>query len=314
MIDLPPMPAAAITDSAPVQGQFLSREITTKAGTRLYRLYIPGSYDAARRYPLVVMLHGCTQDAENIARGTRFNAAAEEKGVLMAYPEQPAGANPMKCWNWYEPAHQKRDEGEPSIIAAIAREIMSGYSVDHSRVHIAGVSAGAAMALTTAFAYPDLFAAVGIHSGIAPGAATSVAEGMAAMQRGAPLEAKLTVAASQLMGSRARFLPAIVFQGAADRVVNISNARNIVGQLTGLHPNSAAMQPVESKGESGGGYHFTRTVYGKGREVVEAWIVDELGHAWSGGSPEGTYTDSKGPDATREMLTFFLAHCLPGKS
>lgn len=315
MIDLPPVPVPVVTDAAAIHGQFISKEITTKAGTRTYKLYVPASYDVSKPHPLVVMLHGCTQDADNIARGTRLNSIAEDKKVLVAYPEQPAGSNLMKCWNWYEPANQKRDEGEPSIIAAIAQEIISSYSVDRSRVYIAGVSAGAAMALTTAYAYPDLFAAVGSHSGIAYGAASSLTEGMAAMQRGAPPEAQLTDAASRLMGTRVRFLPAIVFQGSVDRVVNFSNTRNIVGQLTGLHPKSTTLSVSgEFKGTSNGGYHFTRFVYGSGNSVVEAWVVDELGHAWSGGSPDGTYTDPKGPDAAGEMLKFFLKHRLPKKS
>lgn len=314
MIDLPPMPIPVMSEQLPV-GQFIEKEITTKAGTRKYKVYIPSTYDRSKAYPLVVMLHGCTQDADNIARGTKLNSVAERRGLLVAYPEQPASANVLKCWNWYEPAHQKRDEGEPSIIAAIVQEIASNYSVNRSRVYVGGVSAGAAMALTTAYAYPEMFAAVGTHSGIALGAASSVTEGMAAMQRGAPTTAELPSIASRSMGKHPRFIPGIVFQGGADRAVNFVNARNIVDQLVGLHPHSPAMAiSKEVKGTSDGGYHFTRVTYGKGRDVVEAWVIDELGHAWSGGSSDGTYTDAKGPNASEEMVRFFMEHELPKKT
>lgn len=311
MIELPPKPIPAVSEVAPHDGQFLTKEVTTKAGTRKYKLFIPAAYNGARPFPLIVMLHGCTQDADNIARGTQLNKVAEERGLLVAYPEQPAGSNLLKCWNWYEPANQKRDEGEPALIAAITQEVISSYSVDRRRVYIAGVSAGAAMALTTAYVYPELFAAVGTHSGIAPGAASSITEGMAAMQRGAAPAIQLPAVASKMMGSSPRFIPGIVFQGGADRVVNFANARNIVDQLVGLHPKPSAMEiSGDLKGTGSGGYHFTRVTYGNGRDVVEAWMVEELGHAWSGGSLEGTYTDPKGPDAAGEMVRFFLEHKL----
>lgn len=314
MIDLPPISISVVSAAVVTEGQFLSREITTKAGTRKYKLYVPAGYDAAKPYPLVVMLHGCTQDADDLARGTGLNALAEEKRVLIAYPEQPASLNLMKCWNWYEPANQKRDEGEPAIIAAIALEIAAAYSVDRQRVYVAGVSAGAAMALAVAYLYPEMFAAVGAHSGIAFGAAGSITEGMAAMQRGAPATTQLSDVARKAMGNNARFIPGIVFQGGTDRVVNFANARNVVDQLIGLHGKPAAMGlSSESKGTIEGGYHFTRAIYGSGADVVEAWVVDELGHAWSGGSTAGTYTDPKGPNAGREMLRFFLEHKLAAK-
>jgi len=311
MIELPPMtiPVASQSAGMGIEGRFLTREITTSAGTRKYKIYIPSRYDSAQSYPLVVMLHGCTQDADNIARGTRLNDLAEDRNVLVAYPEQPVSANLMKCWNWYEPGNQKRDTGEPSIIAELTRAILQEYSIDHLRIYVGGVSAGAAMALAVAYAYPELYTAVGTHSGIALGAATSIVEGMGAMQRGAPPATQLPQIAKSLMGARGRFIPAIVFQGGSDRVVNSANARNIVDQHIGTHSNPAAMElSCEVKGTSEGGYHFTRAIYGKGDTVVEAWVVDELGHAWSGGSNAGTFTDAKGPDAMREMLRFFLDH------
>lgn len=309
MIELPPMPVSAIAQTMSAEGQFLSKQITTPEGTRKYKIYIPSNYDAAKPYALIVMLHGCTQDADNIALGTGLNSSAEEHRLIVVYPEQPASANLMKCWNWYEPANQSRDGGEPALIAGIAREVISSFSIDRTRVYIGGISAGAAMALATAYAYPDLFAAVGVHSGIALGAAGTITEGMAAMQRGAPEGVQLANTAKRLMGANSRFMPAILFQGGRDHVVNTANARNIVDQLMGLHGDPVAMAlSYSTKGTSEGGYHYSRAIYGRDRDVVEAWTVDELGHAWSGGSPTGTYTDPKGPDATREMVRFFLDH------
>lgn len=287
-------------------GQFLLREIETADGTRRYKVYIPRAYDKSKPAPLVVVLHGCTQDPDDIARGTRFNAIADEKGFIVAYPEQPQKANGLKCWNWFDQSHQKRDKGEPGLIAAITQRVMNDYSVDARRVFIAGVSAGGAMALTVAYAYPEVFAAAGIHSGIAYGAAGSIADALAAMHTGAKVPAELASQVVRGMGSRRSF-PAIVFQGGADKSVNVVNASQIVSQL------SASFEPVsirklsEDSAEASA-YHYTKVVYGNRRPLIEEWIVEELGHAWSGGSKDGTYTDANGPDASREMIRFFLEH------
>jgi poly(hydroxyalkanoate) depolymerase family esterase len=295
-------------------GQFVVREISTDHGTRRYKLFVPESYNGSKAYPLVVMLHGCTQDPDDIARGTRLNESAEEKGVLVAYPEQPESANPRKCWNWYDPAHQKRDQGEPALIAAITRQVMKDYRVDQRRVYVAGVSAGAAMAVAVALTYPDLFAAVGSHSGIPYGKATNVGEALAAMQGKGIAGDALASAAKNAMGTRMRAIPAIVFQGGSDHVVNPANAPQLVAQLMsiqGAPPGDMTTRVMGEKLESANGYQYTHALYGKGETAIELWVVEELGHAWSGGSSAGTFADVKGPNATTEMLRFFLEHPRP---
>ena len=303
MSDMPPDIAAVAESTA--AGEFLSRQIETAEGPRTYKLFIPSGYDKKRPAPLLVVLHGCTQDPDDIARGTRFNALAEQKGFLVAYPEQPQKYNGLKCWNWFDTAHQLRGKGEPALIASIAQRVMGDYRVDTKRVFIAGVSAGGAMALTVAYAYPELFAAAGIHSGIAYGSATSIANALVAMRSGAADPSTLSTSVVNAMGS-ARSFPAIVFQGKADKSVNVVNAGQIVSQLS-----QSFVPPlrkfVEVTGEANG-YHYRRRTVGNDKAYVEEWVVDELGHAWSGGSKDGTYADPSGPDASSEMIRFFLEH------
>jgi poly(hydroxyalkanoate) depolymerase family esterase len=292
-------------------GQFVTREITTEQGIRRYKLFIPGGYNGSMALPLVVMLHGCTQDPDNIARGTRLNDLAEERSVLVAYPEQPETANIRKCWNWYDAAHQKRDAGEPALIAAITRQVMKDYRVDEKRVYVAGISAGGAMAIVAALTYPDLYAAVGSHSGIPLGAATSLGEALSAMQGHGKDPASLATSATTVMGARSRAIPGIVFQGGKDAVVNSANAAQIVAQLVavqGKQPDNKPTAASPEKRDSADGYHYLRTIQGSGDGTVELWLIDELGHAWSGGSADGTFTDTHGPNATKEMLRFFLEH------
>ena len=303
MVDTPP-PAVA-TDSSRA-GQFVTRQIETATGPRNFKLYIPSSYDGKKSLPLVVVLHGCTQDPDNVARGTRFNVVAEESKVLVAYPEQPAAANGLKCWNWFDASHQKRDQGEPALIAGITRQIMKDMRVDSRRVYIVGLSAGAAMALTVAYAYPEIFAASGLHSGIAYGIATSTPEAIRRMGIGASDPVDFGAVVVKGIGSN-RAVPTIVFQGKSDKTVNPINADNIVSQLmTGFDQSLIAVSD-EKTGVTAAGYHFTHRTFGK-PAVIEQWSVDELGHAWSGGSKDGTYTDEKGPDATREIMRFLLEH------
>jgi poly(hydroxyalkanoate) depolymerase family esterase len=272
-----------------------------EAGTRRYRLFVPaGAGDGA---PLVVMLHGCTQDPDDFARGTRFNEAAAGAGVIVAYPEQTSAHNPQKCWSWYDPAHQARG-GEPSLVAGVAREVMAARKVDPRRVYVGGVSAGAAMAVNTAAAYPELFAAAGAHSGTAYRAATTIPQALAAMQRATA--APDSVAGAHVGALRAALgtndaVPLIVFHGAADAVVRPENGRQLAAQWA----RAGGLKDFRRHDVEAGGLRATRDVYGP---FLEVWMVDGLGHAWSGGSPQGTYTDARGPDATRELLRFFLAH------
>ncbi|WP_325307270.1 PHB depolymerase family esterase [Longimicrobium sp.] len=274
------------------------------AGSRRYRLFVPAGHDAARAAPLVVMLHGCTQDPDDFARGTRFNALAGEAGVLVAWPEQPAAMQVQKCWSWFDPAHQAASRGEPAVIAGITREVMAGHAIDPRRVYIVGVSAGAAMAVNVAASYPDLFAAIGSHSGIPYRAASDVPHALAVMRGGSPDPAILAYALQDALGGRA--MPLIAIHGGADAVVSPMNSRQLAGQWAGVLGVSSS--PVQRSTEGGLGVERTRWSGADGKPAIELVIVDGLGHAWSGGSPEGTYTDARGPDASRLILDFLLAH------
>jgi poly(hydroxyalkanoate) depolymerase family esterase len=270
---------------------------TGPEGSRRYRLSVPERLDARRPAPLVVMLHGCTQDPDDFAAGTRLDSLAAERGVVVAWPEQPASAQPQKCWTWYDPAHQARGAGEPAIVAGIAAEVATRLPVDADRVYLAGLSAGGAMAANVAAAYPERFAAVAVHSGIAFRAASSVGEGLAAMGTGAADVDALARAAEAAFGGRPR-PPLLVIHGAADPVVNVENARQLARQWAG----EARWSPPDAA--EVGGRTVTRTAAG----TVQLHLVDGLGHAWSGGSPDGSYTDPAGPAASREVLDFLLRH------
>ena len=281
------------TDSAePLKGKFLSLSCTAPAGTRAYKLYIPSTY-TGESTPLVVMLHGCKQNPDDFAAGTDMNALAEEQGFLVAYPAQAKNANGSNCWNWFQAGDQQRDRGEPSIIAAITQQVMRDYKVDPARVYVAGLSAGGAMAAILASEYPDLYKAAGIHSGLPTGAAQDVASAFAAMQNGAPLKAR-----------SGKAVPVIVFHGDRDKTVHPQNGHHVLAQHAGPEAGAATTE----KGSSANGRSYTRAVHRNtgGKLMAEHWTVHGSGHAWSGGSKRGSYTDPKGPDASREMLRFFV--------
>lgn len=275
--------------------------------TLAYRLYLPPDApgDGAPR-PMVVMLHGCTQHAEDFAAGTRMNALARELGVVVLYPEQTQHANAQKCWNWFKPQHQRRGRGEPAVIAALARSIATKHRVDPARVYVAGLSAGGAMADVVGHCYPDVFAAVGVHSGLPYGCAADVGSALSAMRSG-PVPAGAGAA-----GSRGTALPTIVFHGDADGTVHVRNAEALVEALRNGPGQGAgaAAAPRVTRGQSSRGARHTRTVYtdAAGRGALEYWQLHGAGHAWSGGSASGSYTDPSGVDASAEMLRFFLAH------
>ena len=287
--------AGGLADVAVPEGARFT-ELTHRgaAGTLAYRLYVP-SRSTGEAMPLVVMLHGCTQSPEDFAAGTRMNDLAEEQGFLVVYPRQTQSANAQKCWNWFDAAGQLRDRGEPALIAGLTRDVMRDFSVDPSRVYVAGLSAGGAAAAILAQCYPDLFAAAGVHSGLAAGAARDMPGAFAAMRGGGRTAA-------------GRAVPTIVFHGDADHTVHPSNGDQVIAQARG----GAALRVEVTHDRSPGGLGFTRRVESDvaGVPRAEHWLVQGAGHAWSGGSGAGSYTEPRGPDASRAMLRFFLQHRL----
>ncbi|MDY8108160.1 PHB depolymerase family esterase [Fulvimarina sp. 2208YS6-2-32] len=296
-----PRPKAAVprTPSRPVRpapGSFVDGEFASSCGKLAYKLYTPiGS--ARRALPLVVMLHGCGQTADNFATGTGMNALADEIGFLVLYPEQSKSANINRCWNWHLAGSQKRGSGEPAKIAELTQAIAGLSKANRSRIYIAGISAGGAEAAIVAAAYPELFAAVGVHSGLPRGEVRTINTALSAMRNGS----EGTPSASQT-----RTHPIIVFHGDEDHVVNPLNVDGFVADALALAPGAVSSR-IET-GRSKGGRAFTCTVYRHKREkpMIETWIVHGSGHAWSGGSVFGRNTDPAGPDASREMIRFFL--------
>jgi poly(hydroxyalkanoate) depolymerase family esterase len=275
-------------------GRFLEGTFTNEAGTRRYRLYVPSTPASGPR-PLVVMLHGCKQDPEDFAAGTTMNLLAEENGCLVLYPEQAAGANHSQCWNWFEARHQQRDQGEPSLIAGMTRQVVREHGGDPGRVYVAGLSAGGAMAAVMAAAYPELYAAAGVHSGLPVGAAHDLMSGLNAM-KGAPKKMR----EGAKVGKAA---PVIVFHGDHDAIVHPSN-----GQAT-FHQFAQGQdgRGLRMREERGQGHTRITALDGAGQVVAEHWTLHGAGHAWSGGSTAGSYAVASGPDASREMLRFFLS-------
>ena len=285
-------------------GAFDSHVFVSGGKSYNYRLFTPGAVvsTAQGARPVVVMLHGCKQDATDFATGTVMNALAQEHQCIVVYPEQLRSANQMGCWNWFEPAHQQRGSGEPEMIAALARQVVAQHGGDADRVYVAGLSAGGAMATLVAQLYPDVFAAVGVHSGLGPGSANDVVSAFAAMRKaqrktGAPRHA-------------AAALPTIVFHGSADKTVHPSNGSQIVQEtLVALKSGGGDLKRVLTK-STDGARAATRTAYASedGNVVLEHWEVAAGPHAWSGGDAAGSFTDPHGPSASEAMLRFFLQH------
>jgi poly(hydroxyalkanoate) depolymerase family esterase len=289
--------AADMAGAGAGEGTFLSGRSGDARAQRDYRLYVPPQSFRGPR-PLIVMLHGCTQDPDDFADGTRMNELARRHGCFVLYPAQTQQANPQRCWNWFKHSHQERGRGEPALLSAMTRHVMGRHDIDAARVYVAGLSAGGAMAAILAATYPDLYAAVGVHSGLAAGAAKDLPSALAAMRSGAhgtPSQAAV---------------PAIVFHGDADATVHPGNGHDVVRASMG----AVASEGHEERLQSAGGRSYTRRVHRSpdGAVLAEHWVVHGGGHAWSGGSRDGSYTDPAGPDASQEMLRFFLQHPRPG--
>jgi poly(hydroxyalkanoate) depolymerase family esterase len=290
----PPMPDGA---------RFDERSYANAAGSRVYKLYVPSGYHG-QVLPLVVMLHACTQSPDDFAAGTRMNDLAEEQMFLVVYPAQAQSANASRCWNWFKAGDQERDKGEPSLIAGITRQIIRDFPVEPGRVYIAGLSAGGAAAAIMGSTYPDLYAAIGVHSGLACGVASDIPSAFAAMRQGQfPARDE-----SHQHARSGGAVPTIVFHGDRDTIVNPLNGDQVIAQAKA----AAVLQTTVSRGEAPGKIRFTRTVQADddGRPMLEQWVLHGAGHAWSGGSLAGSYTEPRGPDASREMMRFFLEHRL----
>lgn len=288
------------------RGESFTAHVFAHGGHRWrYRLYEPARSDPAILLPVVVMLHGCKQDAEDFARGTAMNELAAREGVLVLYPEQLRKANQMGCWNWFDPQHQRRGGGEPAMIAALVQSVVAAHGGDPRRVYVAGLSAGGAMAATLGELYPDIFAAVGVHSGLPARAAHDVPSAFSAMRKG--------TATASPHGTAAR--PTIVFHGSADHTVAPRNGDSVVQRQLAAHRAAGiALAPGESEEpgpQDARTRAATRTQWrdSHGKTVVESWSVAGGPHAWSGGHGDGSFTDPRGPSASEAMLAFFLRHC-----
>jgi poly(hydroxyalkanoate) depolymerase family esterase len=275
-----------------------TEERTILEGRRIdYRLYVPPILSGVQpARSLVLMLHGCQQDPLDFALGTGMNELARTRNVVVVYPEQKKAANSHGCWNWFKPQHQQRDRGEPAMLAGLTREVMRAHDVDPARVYVAGLSAGASMAVILAECHPDLFVAAGAHSGLPRGAASDAISALAAMRHG------VRPALGQVAGR-----PMIVFQGDADEVVHPDNGVAVVEAARGIDlmggPGARRIQGASSHGR-----RFTRTCYPPTAVAgpVEHWELHGIGHAWSGGDAQGSFTDPAGVPASAEMLRFFL--------
>jgi poly(hydroxyalkanoate) depolymerase family esterase len=298
LVDDGPAPAPMRDPASPAQGRVTTGHYANGSAGRDYKLYLPPQA-GSRPLPLIVMLHGCTQNADDFAAGTAMNALASAHGFLVLYPEQSARANPQRCWNWFKHSHQQRGRGEPALLAGMTREVMAQHGADPARVYVAGLSAGGAMAAILGDTHPDLFAAVGVHSGLAAGAAQDLPSALGAMRTAPPRGA----------GAPTSGVPTIVFHGDADGTVHPDNAAAVIAASV-----PPGMTVETQQGVAAGGRRFTRVLHqraGDSAPRAEHWVVHAAPHAWSGGDPAGSYTDPRGPDASAEMLRFFLAHARP---
>ncbi|MCG2595814.1 PHB depolymerase family esterase [Ramlibacter sp. XY19] len=284
------------------EAAFESHRFASGGRSYAYRLYLPPRRDD-QPLPVLVMLHGCTQDASDFAAGTAMNDLAAQRGFIVVYPEQLARSNSMRCWNWFEPAHQRRGQGEPAMIAALAMQVAQRCNGDPRRIYVAGLSAGGAMATLVGQLYPEVFAAVGVHSGLPAGIARDVQSAQAAMRK--PARGASAPAAPGAP------VPTIVFHGRSDRTVHPDNGRRIAEEAA-ARASAAGIVLAREDQRLATGRPATRTVYkdSQGVSRVEHWEIAGAAHAWSGGSAGGTYTDPAGPGASAAMMDFFQSHRL----
>jgi len=299
---------------------WISGTAQAEGGSRHYKIWAPATLEKGKASPLLMMLHGCTHDAEDTAEISGMNEIAEANQFIVVYPEQSRLANLMKCWNWFDPKHQARNAGEPSILAAVIDKVRSNHNVDPDRIYLAGVSAGGAMASILGATYPDLFAAIAVIAGAQFKAATSVSEGLAAMGRGGPDPAQQGQLAFEAMrGGLARRkrwrMPVIVFHGMADARVIPANAEQAIAQWSRTNAclaaacseNGFVLTETVVDGQVPDGYAYQKHIYleADGRLLMEKWLVQGLGHAWSGSPKASKYGDPKGPNASAEIWRFF---------
>jgi poly(hydroxyalkanoate) depolymerase family esterase len=302
-------------------GDWVSGSASNSSGSRNYKLWVPSGYNKRKSSSLVMMLHGCMQKPEDLATLSGMNEIADRNNFLVVYPEQTAEANPLRCWNWFDPKHQARDSGEPALLAAVVKQVQTSNSIDSNRIFVAGISAGAAMAVVMGVTYPDLFDGIGVCAGLEFKAGTSAETGLAAMKQGGPDPKQqgimaFNAIAESLRGKSKPRMPVIVFQGDGDPYVNPLNAEQLISQWSktndylddGKDNDSIKSQPAsQTEGSVPGGHQFTKSSYNDrdGRLIMEKWMVKGLGHAWSGSPTAGPFADPKGPNASLEMWRFF---------
>ena len=269
-------------------------------GARDYLLFLPRN-KRSKPKGLLLMLHGCTQTSSDFARGTNMANLAQQKNFIVAFPEQSRGANAQTCWNWFERGDQERDLGEPAILAGMAQSLSASHGISDDQIYVAGFSAGAAMAVILGETYPDVFAAIGVHSGLPYRAAHSVASALAAMG-GKSMPQKTA-------GKLSPSVPLIIFHGTEDKIVAPKNAKQIVSATVQRNPTITSEIEVKRPGASRSKQKNAtciRHVTSQGQIAIEEWQIDGLGHNWSGGNLSGSYTDPTGPDASKLMLKFFF--------
>lgn len=290
-------------------GEETVHEASTGELSREYRLYAPAG--AGPDAPLVVMLHGCGQDAEAFRDATGISELADEHGFLVAYPEQDAEANPSRCWNWFEPTHHTRGQGEAAVLAQVVHDVDAAHGIDGDRVYAAGLSAGAAMSAVLGATYPDVFDAVSVHAGLPYKAAEDGASAALAMALAHGPDPSTLGEGAFEAGPHEDPTRVMVVHGDADTVVHPDNAARVVGQWA--RTNTLAGAPMDAEPERS----FTRTPVGElastvdcyedadGSLLVEQWTVHGMHHAWSGGSAERAHTQPLGPDASAGVWSFF---------